>query len=145
MGEVWLFVLGVNLWNVLDTGLMGSMIIVPVLNYTSMQPFSLSTVGRPATSAARARTSWIRPHLPGALVRRLGPLGSAPFLGSDFSETPKTSFSVSDFWRWLEVDMCVKVTFETFTAVIVAYRYREVGIVSVGMELKRDGLEASLP
>ena len=63
----------------------------------------------------------------------------------DLSETPKSSFSVSDFWRWLEVDMCVKVTFETFTAVIVAYRYREVGIVSMGMELKRDGLEASLP
>merc|ERR1712000_614334 len=33
MGEVWLFLLGVNFWNVLGAGLMGSMINLPVINY----------------------------------------------------------------------------------------------------------------
>merc|ERR1712169_144669 len=32
-GEVWLFLLGVNFWNVLGAGLMGSMINLPVINY----------------------------------------------------------------------------------------------------------------
>ncbi len=33
MGEVWLFLLGVNFWNVLGAGLMGSMINLPMINY----------------------------------------------------------------------------------------------------------------
>ena len=33
MGEVWLFLLGVNFWNVLGAGLMGPMINLPVINY----------------------------------------------------------------------------------------------------------------
>ena len=33
MGEVWLFLLGVNFWNVLGAGLMGSMTNLPVINY----------------------------------------------------------------------------------------------------------------
>jgi nitric oxide reductase subunit B len=33
MGEVWLFLLGVNFWNVAGAGLMGSMLNLPVINY----------------------------------------------------------------------------------------------------------------
>ena len=44
--------------------------------------------------------------------------------------TLRTNFIVSDFWRWLVVRMWVEVAFEIFTTVIVAYLYREMGIVS---------------
>ncbi len=41
-----------------------------------------------------------------------------------------THFFVSDFWRCLVVHMWVEVTFDILTTVIVAYLYREMGLVS---------------
>jgi nitric oxide reductase subunit B len=52
------------------------------------------------------------------------------FLFFSLKVTPKTNFVVSDFWRWLVVHMWVEVTFEVFTTVIVAFLYREMGLVS---------------
>ncbi len=52
------------------------------------------------------------------------------FLFFTINMTPKTNFIISDYWRWLVVHMWVEVTFEIFTTVIVAYLYREMGIVS---------------
>ncbi len=51
--------------------------------------------------------------------------------------TLRTNFIVSDFWRWLVVRMWVEVAFESFTTVIVAYLYREMGIVSKARAAQR--------
>ena len=44
--------------------------------------------------------------------------------------TLTTRFIVSDLWRCLVVHRWVEVTLEIFTTVLVAYLYREMGIVS---------------
>ena len=59
------------------------------------------------------------------------------FLLFTINMAPKTNFIVSDFWRWLVVRMWVEVTFEVFTTVIVAYLYREMGMVSKAMSVPR--------
>ena len=46
--------------------------------------------------------------------------------------TPQINFIVSDVHMWVEV------TFEIFTTVIVAYLYREMGIVCVGHLLEHE-------
>ncbi len=52
------------------------------------------------------------------------------FLFFSLKVTPKSNFIVSGFWRWMVVHMWVEVTFEVFTTVIVAFLYREMGLVS---------------
>jgi len=52
------------------------------------------------------------------------------FLFFSIKLTPKTNFIIADFWRWMVVHMWVEVTFEVFTTVVVAYLYREMGIIS---------------
>ena len=39
MGEVWIFLLGLILWNVVVPGLMGSMINLPVIDYCEHAAF----------------------------------------------------------------------------------------------------------
>ncbi len=52
------------------------------------------------------------------------------FLFFSSKMTPKSNFIIADFWRWMVVHMWVEVTFEVFTTVVVAYLYREMGIIS---------------
>jgi nitric oxide reductase subunit B len=52
------------------------------------------------------------------------------FLFFSIKMTPTSNFVIADFWRWMVVHMWVEVTFEVFTTVVVAYLYREMGVVS---------------
>jgi nitric oxide reductase subunit B len=52
------------------------------------------------------------------------------FLFFSLKVTPKANFIVADFWRWMVVHMWVEVTFEVFTTVIIAFLYREMGLIS---------------
>ncbi len=61
---------------------------------------------------------------------RLRQNGLKYFLFFTINMTPKTNFIISYFWRWLMVHMWVKVTFEIFATVIVAYLFPEMGSVS---------------
>ena len=58
------------------------------------------------------------------------------FLFFSLKVTPETNFVITDFWRWMVVHMWVEVTFEVFTTVIVAFLYREMGLITRKMAEK---------